>query len=78
MSQAGHGVTDAGKAHECVTEKNVGIVEEEEEGVMSKVKKKERQECRNCDSFVRECFPLANSVCLNWPISFGHLLLNAV
>ena len=44
----------------CVTVKNAGIEkEEEEEGVMSKVRKTERRECREFGSIVQECFPFA-------------------
>lgn len=46
----------------CATVKNVGIerVEgEEEEGVMSKVRKTEKRECRNIGSIMQECFPFA-------------------
>lgn len=40
--------------------KNVGIEkEEEEEGVMSKVRKTERREFSNFGSVAQECFPFA-------------------
>ncbi len=79
VSSARKPVPDFCKAHErdrscqcasvSVTAKNAGIVGEKEEegGVMSKVGRTERRECRNIGSIVQKCFPfktLCVGICL--------------
>lgn len=65
----------------CVTVKNVGIVEEdeEEEGVMNKVRKRERNEgMQELGLCCAGMFSICDVVCLNWPLSFCHPPPNAV